>query len=50
MENAIVQRLLIKSEESNTRITNKIHEALLDLSHQPNIGEELVASELLACI
>lgn len=29
----IIERLLTKSEESNTRQTNKIHEALLDFSY-----------------
>jgi hypothetical protein len=31
----IVLKLLQKSEEGNTRITNKIHECLLDLSFNP---------------
>ena len=39
----IIPKLLLKSEESNTRLTNKIHEALLDLSYHPKIGEDLVA-------
>ena len=43
----IVPKLLLKSEESNTRITNKIHEALLDLSYHPKVGEDLVASAIL---
>jgi hypothetical protein len=29
----------LKSEESHTRVTNKIHEALLDLSYIEQIGE-----------
>jgi hypothetical protein len=29
----ILEKFLLKSEESNTRLTNKIHEALLDLSY-----------------
>ena len=37
----IIPRLLLKSEESNTRLTNKIHESLLDLSYQPKVGEDL---------
>ena len=41
---------MAKSEESNTRVTNKIHEALLDLSYQPKIGEDLVASAILTQI
>lgn len=52
MKNAIVERnivlkLLQKSEEGNTRITNKIHESLLDLSFNPEIGEALASSFLL---
>ncbi len=39
----IIQKLLLQSEQSNTRVTNKIHESLLDLSYQPQLGEELVA-------
>lgn len=29
----IIQRFLIHSEQSNTRVTNKIHESLLDMSY-----------------
>jgi hypothetical protein len=36
-----------KSEEGNTRITNKIHECLLDFSFHPKIGEAHVASFIL---
>ena len=43
----IVPKLLLKSEESNTRLTNKIHEALLDLSYHPKVGEDLVAAAIL---
>jgi hypothetical protein len=43
----IVSKLLLKSEESNTRITNKVHEALLDLSYHPKIGEDFVAKVLI---
>ena len=46
----VVPKLLSKSEESNTRITNKIHEALLDLSYHPKIGEDFVAASLLTQI
>jgi len=46
----IVTKLLVKSEESNTRITNKIHEALLDLSYHPKIGEDFIAKSLIAQI
>ena len=42
-EEQIVLNFLQKSEESNTRLTNKIHEALLDLSYHPKIGENIVA-------
>jgi hypothetical protein len=31
---ALVYKFLLQSEHSNTRVTNKIHEALLDLSFQ----------------
>jgi len=44
----IVPKLLVKSEESNTRITNKVHEALLDLSYHPKVGEDFVAKALIA--
>jgi len=37
----IIPKLLLKSEESNTRLTNKIHESLLDLSYHPKVGEDL---------
>jgi hypothetical protein len=52
LKNAIVERnvvlkLLQKSEEGNTRITNKIHEVLLDLSFNPEIGEALTSSFIL---
>ena len=43
----IVPRLLLKSEESNTRLTNKIHETLLDLSYHSLVGEDLVAQAVL---
>ena len=43
----VVPNLLLKSEESNTRLTNKIHEALLDLSYHPKIGEDLVSQAIL---
>lgn len=47
VERNIVLKLLQKSEEGNTRITNKIHESLLDLSFNPEIGEALASSFLL---
>jgi len=47
IEKNIVLKLLQKSEEGNTRITNKIHESLLDMSFNPEIGEGLVASFIL---
>ena len=43
----IVPKLLLKSEESNTRLTNKIHETLLDLSYHTKIGEDLVGQAIL---
>ena len=46
-EEEVVPKLLLKSEESNTRLTNKIHESLLDLSYHPKIGEDLVALAIL---
>lgn len=46
-EEEIIPKLLLKSEESNTRLTNKIHEALLDLSYHPKIGEGLVSQSIL---
>lgn len=47
VEKNIVLKLLQKSEEGNTRITNKIHESLLDLSFNPAIGEALTSSFIL---
>ena len=47
VEKNIVLKLLQKSEEGNTRITNKIHETLLDLSFNPEIGEALTSSFIL---
>ena len=43
----IVLKLLQKSEEGNTRMTNKIHECLLDFSFHPEIGETHVSSFIL---
>lgn len=47
IEHQIVGKLLQKSEESNTVVTKKIHEALLDLSYNPKVGEDLVAHSIL---
>jgi len=47
VEKNIVLKLLQKSEDGNTRITNKIHEALLDLSFNPEVGEALTSSFIL---
>lgn len=47
-ERNVLHKLLLKSEEGNTRITNKIHEILLDFSFHPGIGEVHVASFVLA--
>lgn len=47
VEKNIVLKLLQKSEEGNTRVTNKIHESLLDLSFNPEIGEALTSSFIL---
>ena len=47
VEKNIVLKLLQKSEEGNTRVTNKIHETLLDLSFNPEIGEALTSSFIL---
>ena len=47
VEKNIVLKLLQKSEEGNTRITNKIHETLLDLSFNPEVGEALTSSFIL---
>lgn len=43
----VVLKLLQKSEEGNTRVTNKIHECLLDFSFHPKIGEAHVSSFIL---
>mgnify|MGYP003316051896 CR=1 FL=1 len=47
VEKNVVLKLLQKSEEGNTRMTNKIHESLLDLSFNPEIGEALASSFIL---
>lgn len=46
-EYSIIERLLVRSEESNTRVTNKIHESLLDLSYLEQVGNEIVAEKVL---
>jgi hypothetical protein len=43
----ICAKLLQKSEEGNTRLTNKIHEVLLDFSFHPKLGEAHVSSFIL---
>ena len=43
----IVSKLLLQSEHANTRVTNKIHEALLDMSYQTHIGEDFVGFTVL---
>lgn len=43
----MIPRLLLKSEEANTRLTNKIHETLLDLSYHPKIGEDITSAAIL---
>lgn len=47
IERSITLKLLQRSEEGNTRITNKIHECLLDYSFHPRIGEAHVSSFIL---
>lgn len=47
VEKNVVLKLLQKSEEGNTRTTNKIHESLLDLSFNPEVGEALTSSFIL---
>ena len=47
IEKNIISKLLQKSEEGNTRMTNKIHETLLDLSFHPKVGEALLTSFIL---
>ena len=47
IERNIVTKLLQKSEEGNTRMTNKIHECLLDFSFHPKIAEAHVSSFIL---
>ena len=46
----IISKFLAKSEETNTRVTNKIHEALLDLSYHSAIGDEPVVREVFSMI
>ena len=43
----LVTKLLMQSEHANTRVTNKIHEALLDMSYQTYIGEDFVGFSVL---
>lgn len=38
----LILKFLLHSETSNTRVTNKIHEAMLDLSFQAQLGENFV--------
>ena len=47
VEKNIVLKLLQKSEEGNTRMTNKIHEALLDMSFNPDVGEAITSAFIL---
>ena len=47
VERNVVLKLLQKSEEGNTRTTNKIHECLLDLSYNGEVGEALASSFIL---
>jgi hypothetical protein len=47
VEKNIVLKLLQKCEEGNTRITNKIHECLLDLSFNPQVGEAVTSAFIL---
>lgn len=46
-ERSITLKLLQRSEEGNTRLTNKIHECLLDYCFHPRIGEFHVSSFIL---
>ena len=43
----VVEKLLLHSEQSNTRVTNKIHESILDMSYQPQIGEDIACIAVL---
>ena len=47
VEKNIILKLLQKSEEGNTRITNKIHESILDLSFNPEVGEAITSAFIL---
>ena len=42
----LIPKMLLKSEEGS-RVTSKIHEALMDFSFHPVIGEKLVSSYLI---
>ena len=44
----VIQKLLAHSETSSTKLASKIHEALLDLSYLPQIGEDLVVKHVYA--
>jgi hypothetical protein len=36
----------VHSESSNSRLTNKIHEALVDFAYQTHFGDDLVTAAL----
>jgi hypothetical protein len=42
----LIQKFLLHSEQSNTRVTNKVHEAMLDLAYQTHLGEDIVTREV----
>lgn len=47
LHHQVIPKLVQKSEESNTIVTKKIHESLLDLSYNPKMGSDLVAEVIL---
>ena len=47
-ENEIINKLLERSEESNTRISSKAQETLIDFSFHPMIGEGFVSTYLIS--
>ena len=46
----IISKLLVKSEDGNARSVSKVHEAVMDFSYHPGIGEGFAATYLISRI
>lgn len=44
----IISKLLLKSEDGNARSVSKVHEAVMDFSYHPGIGEGFAATYLIS--